>query len=82
MDNNSPALPSASQTSEPMLGSVQVAAILGCCRGKAWKLLVSQAITSMAVGNRPRCTRGDLEKYIKAQYAHARAFAGVPYRER
>jgi hypothetical protein len=67
---------------ESMLGSTQVAAILGCGRTKAWELMVSQAITSMCLGNRPRCTRADLETYRRRQYQQAMVFAGVPFRDR
>jgi hypothetical protein len=67
---------------EAMPGSTQVAAILGCSRTKAWELMVSQAITSMPVGNRARCTRADLEKYRRRQYEQAMVHAGVPPRDR
>jgi hypothetical protein len=65
-----------------MLGSKQVAAILGCGRTTAWELMVSQAIPSMCVGNSPRCTVEDLEKYRRHQYEQAKVFAGVPFRGR
>jgi len=67
---------------EPMLGSTQVATILGIGRTKAWELMVSQAITSMPVGARMRCTRSDLEKYRRRQYEQATRFAGIPLRDR